>query len=191
MTGFEILKDELIKRGFTKQQVEKSKMLPAVLDILSGGGGQYLEIAKLSDDINELKRLKLELEQQKLDLEQQKQHIYWESASLRTSKERLEFEIQNAADRIYKQTEEYIEKFFNALETCETPEARDSLKIAQMFINTVDVDTKYDNTAFIVGLSAILSKGEIAPVDSLTKINKKIPEIRIVKNGRKYEIEVL
>jgi hypothetical protein len=46
-----------------------------------------------------------------------------------------------------------------------------------MFVNTVSVETKYDNTAFIIGLAAILSNGRINPISELKKINKKLPDV--------------
>ena len=60
------------------------------------------------------------------------------------------------------------------MEQAETPEARDRLRVAQAFINSVDIDTKYDNTAFIVGLSALLSGVQINPLKEIQKINPKI-----------------
>lgn len=39
---------------------------------------------------------------------------------------------------------------------------------------SVDIDTKYDNTAFIVGLSALLSGVQINPLKEIQKINPKI-----------------
>ena len=68
----------------------------------------------------------------------------------------------------------YIDKFFAALNECETPEGRDALKKAQMFVNSVNIKTVYDNTAYINGLAAILTKGESATVaDGLEKIDEE------------------
>ena len=69
----------------------------------------------------------------------------------------------------------YIEKFERSLSECETPEGRDAMRKMQIFINNVNVETKYDNTAYIVGLSAILGNSPISPVDELKKINTKLP----------------
>ena len=51
------------------------------------------------------------------------------------------------------------------------------MRIARMFVNMVDVDTKYDNTAYIIGLAAILSRGGINAIGELKKINKKLPDV--------------
>lgn len=164
MTGIECLHEELMKRGYKKQQIINLKIIPEMLDIVSNSNGMYQDLDTLQKDVNRLQREKKTLED---DL-----------AVLRLSISDFEKRIEAR----YKLTEEYIEKFFNAIGSCETAEARDALKIAQMFVNTVDVDTKYDNTAFIIGLSAILSSGALAPVDELRKINKKIPSFKLVKD---------
>ena len=49
------------------------------------------------------------------------------------------------------------------------------MRRAQMFVNSVDVETKYDNTAFIVALGAILSDGKIGAIEELRKINPRMP----------------
>ena len=167
MTGLECLYEELQKRGYKKQQIVNLKIIPVLLDIISNSGGMYQELDTLQKDVNRLKKEKKEAEN--------------ELSILKSSMSGLKMDIQNKADLCYKQTEEYINKFFDALNSCETPEARDALKTAQMFVNSVDVETKYDNTAFIIGLSAILTRGAVAPVDELRKINKKIPELHLMK----------
>lgn len=46
--------------------------------------------------------------------------------------------------------------FGKSLEAMETPEARDQLKTAQLFTNTVKIQSKENNTAYIQGLAQIL-----------------------------------
>lgn len=162
MTGLDCLKEELYNRGFSKQAVEQSKVMPAVLDILSNANGQYMEIGDLQKEI-----IKLKVEKEKM------QH---DLARLEQSRSALEWNFENKFNSRYTQIEEYITKFMNAINTCETPEGKDALKTAQIFVNSVNVDTKYDNTAFIIGLAAILTRGDIAPIEELQKINKKIPK---------------
>ena len=50
-----------------------------------------------------------------------------------------------------------------------------------MFIDSVDVATKYDNTAYIIGLASILSNGSMDAIAELRKINNKLPDPRFVK----------
>jgi len=174
MNGIECLKTELLKRGFTKQQAD-SKVVLGVLEILSGSNGQYAKMDKIIDEVNDLENRKLRLEAETREYEKKRNAI-------RDNMENIIREINDLANRRYNAALEYIERFFKSLDECETPGGRDALKAAQMFVNTVDVDTKYDNTAFIIGLASILSQGNTAPIDELRKINKKIPEIKLEAN---------
>lgn len=174
MNGIECLKAELLKRGFTKQQAD-SKVVLGVLEILSESNGQYTKMDKILDDVNDLEIRKSRLEAEAMEYEKKRNAI-------RDNMDKIIKEVNDRAGRLYHETLEYIEKFFGALKESETPEGRDALKAAQMFVNTVDVDTRYDNTAFIIGLASILSQGNTAPIDELRKINKKIPEIKLKAN---------
>ena len=92
----------------------------------------------------------------------------------------------NEANKIMDAFDEYVESnephWIPVTENCDcdlmdNEEGRDTMRIAQMFVNMVDVDTKYDNTAYIIGLAAILSRGGISAIDELKKINKKLPDV--------------
>lgn len=166
MTGLELLKQEMINRGCTKAQCD-SKVVLVVLDIVSKADGKYLLLAELESTIKS-KRLEItclqdQIEQLKIDRQKAKKE-YEEMEQLR----------YNRKMKKLQETDDYIKKFFEALEQAETPEARDRLRVAQTFINSVDIDTKYDNTAFIVGLSALLSGVQIHPLKEIQKINPKI-----------------
>ena len=166
MTGLELLKQEMINRGCTKAQCD-SKAVLVVLDIVSKADGKYLLLAELESAIKS-KRLEItclqdQIEQLKIDRQKAKKE-YEEMEQLRYNRKMQKLQ----------ETDDYIKKFFEALEQAETPEARDRLRVAQTFINSVDIDTKYDNTAFIVGLSALLSGVQIHPLKEIQKINPKI-----------------
>jgi tetratricopeptide (TPR) repeat protein len=169
MTGMECLKEELIKRGYPAHNIENIKVLPLLMDILCNAGERYSDINRLEKDIKEL--------------EKQKEQLAENVEYLRHHEEVIETRIADFAESKYSVTVAYIDRFFKALDECETPEARDALKVAQMFVNTVGVETKYDNTAFIIGLAGILTKGAIAPVEELQKINKKIPKVGFQRYG--------
>lgn len=151
MTGLELFKVEMRKRGLTENQIN-SKGVAVALDILSESSGTYLHIKEAEDELEELRRhiefLKREQEHKRLDFERMKKELY---------EERQEFA-------------EYVERFNDSMQNAETPEARDQMRKLQLFINTVDIDTKYDNTAFIAALGAILSGGP-SPLEELKKIN--------------------
>ena len=72
---------------------------------------------------------------------------------------------------------EYIANFYKALFDCDTEEGKDVMRTAQVFINSVNVKTVYDNTAFIIGLAAILSGGKVGAIEELHKLNTKIPSV--------------
>lgn len=151
MTGLELFKVEMRKRGLTENQIN-SKSVAVALDILSESSGTYLHIKEAEDELKELRRhiefLKREQEHKRIDFDEMKKELY---------EERQEFA-------------KYVEKFNNSMQNAETPETRDQMRKLQLFINTVDIDTKYDNTAFIAALGAILSSGP-SPLEELKKIN--------------------
>jgi hypothetical protein len=155
MTGLECLRAELRKKGFSKGQTE-SKVVAGVLDIFAESGDKYKQQDEL---LNEINNLKIEI------------------SRLQSYKQRIEYEINYKVGefkRQQKDAQDYIEQFYTAIEKCETEEGKDMLRLAQMFVNSVDVNSKYDNTAYIIGLAGILSGNKIAPITELKKINKKL-----------------
>lgn len=153
------------KRGLTKSQIE-SKTTAVVLDIIANSGHKYTEIWE--KEASESKKLN--------DLRRQVQGCENEIKYLKSLISKLERE-EAEAEKHRMHCEDYIDEFNKSLMECESETDRDNMKAAQMFVNTVSVDTKYDNTAFIIGLASILSKGGINPISELKKINKKLPYI--------------
>lgn len=176
MTGLECLKEELLKRGFTKAQTE-SKIMLGVLDILANAGGRY-------NDLDKLDKEKAEVLKQIAQLKQACAQCESQLSTLRRDKETLIKQINSCADKRYGEAKQYIDAFMKALGECETPQGRDTLKAAQMFINSVSVDTKYDNTAYIIGLASILSQGNTGAIDQLHKINPKVPKFPVQEHYR-------
>ena len=155
MTGLDCLYDELVKRGFARSAVTKSRTIPAVLDIVANSGGEFTNL--------------FEARQQ------------YEKTVIETK--RREMQIKNIIEkneesmRIFEnEVKTYFDKFEAALNACETPEGRDAMRAAQVFINSVDIDTKYDNTSYIIGLASILSGGKFGPIDELKKVNRQLFE---------------
>lgn len=169
MTGLECLRQEMRKRGCTKSQAESSTV-GIVLDILANAGDQYTNQQRMLADIEQLRK-------QKMELENAIKVIRFEYG-----------EMKNNLRRIREEEKQYIDGFYKALENCATPEAADTMRAAQMFVNSVCVDTKYDNTAYIIGLASILSSGKIGAINELKKINKKLPDTMF---GYKYQAELL
>ena len=157
MTGLDCLREEMQKRGFNKAQIQ-SKIAAAVLDILANTGTVHTDIVeaenKLSDITKKYHTVRDEVSRQNFLMEHREREL--------KAKE--------------EKASEYIQRFNESLSDCETPEGRDALKRAQMFVNSVTVQSKYDNTAFIIGLSAILSDGKISAIEELKKMNPKLFE---------------
>ena len=162
MTGLELLKEEMIRRGCTKQQTE-AKVIGVVLDILSNTTiNQDTEQAE-----RQLARLRREILDEKINLRREKARYENEKQIYERDEKKLL--------KIKQETEAYIEDFEKAMRECETEKGRDAMRCAQVFADSVNVETKYDNTAYIIGMAAILSAGAIGPITELKKINKKIP----------------
>lgn len=162
MTGLDCLREEMERRGFTKSQIE-SKTAAAVLDILTKNGDKFSSIVEAEAEESKLLH-KLHNERRNLELN---------IASYRATISSLRMQLDGIIERGDKE-QAYIDKFYNALSECETAEGRDAMRRAQVFVNSVSVDSKYDNTAFIIALGAILSGGEYGPIEELKKINPKI-----------------
>jgi hypothetical protein len=150
------LYEELEKRGFKVWQAKQSKMLPAVLDILANTGTLYSDLHEARTQLDILKS----------QCEGLKNQIH--AGNILQAREEKQLRER------WEAAEHYVERFNASLAACETEEGRDAMRAAQVFVNAVSVDTKYDNTAFIIGLAAILSKNGIGAMDELKKINSKV-----------------
>lgn len=163
MTGIECLKEELRKLGCNKSQTE-SKVIPLVLGIVAGEPEKWVDIAEWKKEIEDDKR-EIEIREARVAQEE------------RTAKALLE-----KAQAVYKTTQDYIDAFYTTIQNGETPEGRDKLRKAQLFVNSVTVDTKYDNTAFIAGLAAVLAGEDPisnGPLKKLEQINRKLAPVAV------------
>ena len=163
MTGLECLREALRQAGATTAQAN-SKVVEMTLGILAEQPGLYSDEARLLSEIH--------------TLESKRNQLLREIERLKSEKSRLDKTLADFAESEIKPLFGYIDRFLEAISKGETPQGRDALKCAQMFVNSVNVDTKYDNTAFIIGLAQILSCGKIDAIDELRKVNHKIPAVR-------------
>ena len=167
MTGLDCLREEIIKRGGTKQMAE-SRTAALVLEILSDGKAyatrQY-DIERMEDELN--------CHKSKAQMEAQNQLV---KADLKFQRAEAILQAAEGKEKDFDERIKYIEEFLKALNDCETPEGRDAMRTAQVFVNSVSVDTKYDNTAFIIGLASILSNGKVDGITELKKINTQFEE---------------
>lgn len=172
MTSIEKLREEMIKKGATKQQAE-SKAAALAFSICT-------EKPEIIDSFDLTKEIEI-LERRERDLSGDVEHEKYLVGELYRKLTQLNGEYDSLKTEAMRETEEYIKKFLDSIEKCETAEARDAMRTAQMFVNSVDVDKKYDYTAFVTGLASILSNGHINGIDKLKKINKNM----FAKAGRR------
>lgn len=168
MTGLELLQEEMRRRGATPNQIN-SKAVGMVLDIISGSISKntYLDIAEAKQHLTNIRNQLSRDEQEMIAL---RRRIQKEKDEWYIERNKMNEAMKDLGDEYI----EYIENFQKSLMETETPEGRDAMRIAQMFINSVEIDTKYDNTAFIIGLSAILSGNRINAMEELKAINPKL-----------------
>ena len=156
MTGLECLKEEMAKRGCSKAQIE-SKTVAIVLDILAGTGTEF---TKLHEDSKRMEERRKELDRREKQID--------------AKKEKVDEQVRSIVQQV-EETKEYVKGFFEALEKCETKEARDKLKIAQTFRNSVGLPNCSSNTAYIEGLAKILAGGEVIYIEKIKYIDKDSP----------------
>lgn len=163
MTGLDCLREEMMNRGLNKAQCN-SKVAAVVLDIVANAGTKYQEMYEEEQEASKELR----------SIERHLKLLQDELSRIKRLLNKYEREMDEAMER-REHCEDYIDEFNKSLQECETAEGRDAMRTAQMFVNSVDVDTKYDNTAYIIGLASILSGGKVQAIQELRKINKKLP----------------
>lgn len=154
MTGRELLFKELRERGLTESQIN-SKAVAVVLDVIANDGRERYLNAKEVDE--EVRRKQTQL---KYDIENKRRErsgIEFEIKCREDEKRALESKIKIMKDEF----DEYVAAFGKSLEAMETPEQRDRLRAAQIFIDSVEVRTDANNTAYIHGLASLLSGVEL------------------------------
>lgn len=158
MTGKEILVEKMFARGCTKQQTE-AKVVDVVLDILARDAGILPGYAL--DFEKQLREKESELAGQKRALNIKMAEFYRSSSEkgIRQREWELEEREQNVGrrERDVKQREEKLAEREEQIMAPETPEMRNRVRMAKLFDDSTRVATKYDNTAYIRGLAAILS----------------------------------
>lgn len=146
MTGLEMLKQEMLKRGCTKAQTE-SKLVAIVLDIVAETGTAYTDLREAEERMKVINNAEVALRKRKKALEE-------------------------AEEKFRAETEDYVEDFQTLLRNCETAKARDALRVAQMFTDSIDIKCAYDNTAYINGLAMILCGQEIPAPIALRRVEE-------------------
>ncbi len=149
MTGLEMLKQEMLKRGCTKVQTE-SKLVAIVLDIVAETGTAYTDLREAEQRVKEIEDEAAAVSRQ------------WKKYT-------------EAEKKFREEVKDYVEDFKASLTLCETAKARDALRVAQMFTDSIDIKCAYDNTAYINGLAMILCGQEIPAPIALRKVEEPAP----------------
>lgn len=154
MTGKELLFQELRERGLTESQI-KSKAVAVLLDVIANDGtDRYLKAKEVDDELIK-KEAALGAVQHRLKVQKWSADAEFEALNQRN--DNLSRNIQT----MRAEFDEYVAEFEKSLEAMETPEQRDRLRAAQIFINSVEVRTDANNTAYIHGLALLLSGVEL------------------------------
>ena len=124
---FEEMQSEMKKRGATRQGTN-GVTARMCYDILSGAGTVFEDILKAEKDLDEIKRAC------------ERARRFW-SRDLEALKE----------------LERTLRELSATLQEAQTEEAKDRIRLAEYFKANCERNTKYDNTAFINGLAAILA----------------------------------
>ena len=174
MTGLECLQQELIERGCTKSQAE-AKGVMIVLDILSKSPERIFSLVE--EARNKLRALQEEATKYTGLIDKLKR----EAIALQADNERARANITAYCNTEFEREQAYIDRFFEALNSCETPEGRDRLKAAQVYANSAILETKYDNTVYNNWMGALLCGA--SATDGLEEIRSVNPKIDTTNAG--------
>jgi hypothetical protein len=163
MTGREILNQKLKAKGLTDVQI-KSKAVETTIAVLAEETDGTNYSALIQDAIQEYR-----VARNNADAEARRYSAKTEALS---NNERAnsarEQDLIKSANGI-KNLLIDLEKVYDEILELETAEQRDRTRTARLFMDNVNVNTVYDNTAYIKGLSAILSGKEITPDEQSEK----------------------
>lgn len=142
------LEEKLAERGYSRAKIqnkENQKFIADIVTILEADN----EAAQAAIDAAEAQRMAWA-------------KCLEETEKFRSALMRREVDIQNREDEFKKREadlprrEERVANMMKAFENILTPDARSRIYLAEYFKANTDVETKYDNTAFIQGLGLIL-----------------------------------
>lgn len=137
----ETIEHKMIYKGATKQQAQ-SKAVDILLDVLAEDSGlveKYLSNYRLqlALAVNALEKTRNEYADKLSDIPSREYAVSVKEKDLSAK----ETELKNLSAE---------------LKEMETPNARDAVRLMALFRESVKVDTRYDNTAFINGLAACI-----------------------------------
>lgn len=165
MNTIEELQEEMRRRGCSKAQMN-SRIVYMLFDIFAKSDGKIFDLKNILDEIEIQKKKLEELKEEKeilegnlkrlgriedvFELEQKKDFYEREVAS-------LERRVDSIREKEWADAPQYIHDFLNQMNSLETAEGRDVMRLVQLFYNSIDLKNQYDREAFIIGLSSMLS----------------------------------
>lgn len=148
--GFEYLKEELYKAGFNVSKVNSNvELIMAVVKIMTTDEGQRVAYEKAAEDLRRAQEYHRLADRKYTDAD---------NVSYRNDMKMREIEkATRQLEELQEETKAKQEELQNALEHLETPEARDSLRLAVLFKQDTrgKCRTDQNNTAYIHGLGQI------------------------------------
>ena len=168
--GIDCLKEELIKRGAKKKQVE-SEVVAMTLDILAETGNSYSDLTALREEEKALKSSIAKMEVRIKGLENEESVAQKRLDAVKNSLRDETKALSDFQQKKIAEIEAYIERFNQSLKACESDEGRDLMRRAQIFVNTCErmMETPQNKTAYINALGNILSG---KPVGDISFDNK-------------------
>lgn len=147
MTGYELLEYELIKE-FSKSKILSNRpLIQAVVKILAE------QEDRVALDLAEQKHndaVFLLHQERKKEEENRQREIELKIKTMELSQQSVELEKR--------------EKEIQQMMELETPETRDRVRLSRIYKDSIEINTCYDNTAYIKGVGAILSGKELDDV---------------------------
>lgn len=148
MTGMELLKHKLAEKGYSWGKINANS------DFI------FAIVTLLAEDEDMKTKTTIELAEFTINAGNRKWHEAikkeTEADALRVSLNQFELKLREK-ERGLKSREGELSVLEDNLSLCETSEARDRIRLAEYFKNSVDANT--DDLAFIRGMSNILGNG--------------------------------
>lgn len=167
MSGIELIRERLTELGLNKAATH-NKGVELTVAIIANGDDVDATIAfkELIDEyhisFNTLNSERAELNRKQRELSLYEKHLSEEKERISKSSRILE------EQRI--QLTHMIDDFKDCLCECETAEGRDAARKTAFYIANTNVNTAYDNTAFINGLAVLLSDTQSNLPDNIKKV---------------------
>lgn len=158
MTGYEVLRQRLQRRyRLSEKEAERIIKSPSINKVLAVFAEEQDLVNKVRLDNLEFREHELQERQKSLDrYENEIRNREYKCRDAYSKVDEVKFEEMKRLEEI-EATKAKLEEEHKALREVETAEARDRLRMFQIFKEAVNIETPQNNTAFIAGCAIILS----------------------------------